>query len=373
MKALKMSLTLECTRPETLAVITERVERYSSPNVGYKLKMEKLASNKISLAWELHQERIEQCELVNLDLSRHFYWIFSLFFRLGAPDEQISYELGIDHLFIAFSKFRIFSISSLNNLLASRHAAFAENGAHTGPNSVVYSELALSMVQKGLLRNEAVFIHYLLLACSAMIVPHKIRHEIVKQELIGTGARNLLDLGCGDGGFLMDAFESCRLHSICGIEGNYNKVKMAQKRARFRGLRKERAHIFKADIKRIDERFRIYDIVTLIEVLEHIPVSALPEFEQSLFDKVRPDYAIITTPNSDYNKHLTIQGKFRHNEHSFEWSYEEFSAWALSVCAAYNYSVEIIPVGGPFANDNSFLSQLALFRKINSSPLSNKQ
>ncbi len=191
-----------------------------------------------------------------------------------------------------------------------------------------------------------VFIHYLLLICASMTAPHRIRHEIVKQEIIGTGAQRLLDLGCGDGSFLMDAYESCGLRQICGIEYDYDHVKKAQKRARFRGLRKEKAYIFKADIERIDERFSSYNIVTLIEVIEHISTPRLAAFGQALFGKVNPDYVIITTPNSDYNKHLIMPGKFRHNEHFFEWSYAEFKAWADTVCAAYNYDAEIIPAGG---------------------------
>ncbi|HZU69036.1 MAG TPA: 3' terminal RNA ribose 2'-O-methyltransferase Hen1 [Ktedonobacteraceae bacterium] len=78
----------------------------------------------------------------------------------------------------------------------------------------------------------------------------------------------------------------------------------------------------------------------------------------------RPATVIITTPNSEYNvKFETLPtGQFRHKDHRFEWTRQEFQAWANTVAERFNYSVRFLPVG----SEDSLVgapSQMAIFSR----------
>ena len=56
---------------------------------------------------------------------------------------------------------------------------------------------------------------------------------------------------------------------------------------------------------------------------------------------------VITTPNFEYNVRFPglPAGKFRHRDHRFEWTREEFGAWAAQIAARFGYGVEFQTVG----------------------------
>jgi hypothetical protein len=56
---------------------------------------------------------------------------------------------------------------------------------------------------------------------------------------------------------------------------------------------------------------------------------------------------VVTTPNSEYNiKFATLPaGQFRHKDHRFEWTREQFRNWAESIHARFGYSATFLPVG----------------------------
>jgi len=56
---------------------------------------------------------------------------------------------------------------------------------------------------------------------------------------------------------------------------------------------------------------------------------------------------VITTPNKDYNRIFGTlpAGKFRHPDHRFEWTREEFQTWAERLAAQYGYRIEFRPIG----------------------------
>ena len=55
----------------------------------------------------------------------------------------------------------------------------------------------------------------------------------------------------------------------------------------------------------------------------------------------------MTTPNADYNVRWPSlpAGQFRHRDHRFEWTREQFRAWATGVTDRFGYSVRFAPVG----------------------------
>jgi hypothetical protein len=96
-----------------------------------------------------------------------------------------------------------------------------------------------------------------------------------------------------------------------------------------------------------DKRLEGFDAATVVEVIEHLDPPRLAAFERVLFESAQPKTAIITTPNSEYNlKFETLRaGQFRHRDHRFEWSRQEFSSWAHRITERFGYSVRFLPIG----------------------------
>ena len=107
-----------------------------------------------------------------------------------------------------------------------------------------------------------------------------------------------------------------------------------------------------------------------MEVIEHLDTNRLTAFEKVVFGNAQPKTVIITTPNVEYNVLFEglPAGKFRHSDHRFEWTREEFQTWGNRVATTYNYKVNYQPLG-PEDEKVGAPSQMAIFsyRRIHSS------
>ena len=56
---------------------------------------------------------------------------------------------------------------------------------------------------------------------------------------------------------------------------------------------------------------------------------------------------IATTPNAEYNSRFEFlpAGRFRHRDHRFEWTREQFWDWAQAAAGRFGYTVRFLPVG----------------------------
>jgi hypothetical protein len=73
---------------------------------------------------------------------------------------------------------------------------------------------------------------------------------------------------------------------------------------------------------------------------------------------------VLTTPNAEYNIRWPSlpAGRFRHQDHRFEWSRAEFRAWAEAAAARFGYTVEFLPVG-PEDPEVGSPTQMAIFSR----------
>jgi hypothetical protein len=87
----------------------------------------------------------------------------------------------------------------------------------------------------------------------------------------------------------------------------------------------------------------------VVEVIEHMDADRLPSFEKAVFGHARPGAVVITTPNADYNVLYPnlAAGRFRHPDHRFEWTRQEFEAWARAVADSHSYQVRFDGIGVP--------------------------
>lgn len=78
-----------------------------------------------------------------------------------------------------------------------------------------------------------------------------------------------------------------------------------------------------------DERLKNKDIIILCEVIEHIDEHRLPKVMKTILEDYQPKSIIITTPNKEYNQIYELGEGYRHPDHRFEWTRNEFQDWCV--------------------------------------------
>ena len=66
-----------------------------------------------------------------------------------------------------------------------------------------------------------------------------------------------------------------------------------------------------------------------------------------VFEFAKPRVVVITTPNREYNVmwEALDAGSFRHRDHRFEWTRDEFRSWANGIGEKFGYAARFLPVG----------------------------
>ena len=116
--------------------------------------------------------------------------------------------------------------------------------------------------------------------------------------------------------------------------------------------------------------FHHFDVVTLIEVIEHLYLNDLNNLVEHVFGHMRPRLVIVTTPNADFNVLFPtmISGQFRHADHKFEFSRPEFQNWSSQIVQKYMYKVEFHGVGEAPLHEQyrniGTCTQIAVFHRL---------
>ncbi len=154
---------------------------------------------------------------------------------------------------------------------------------------------------------------------------------------------------------------------ILGLDVSYRALEYATKRLRLEHLpanQRKRVTLLHGSLTYRDKRLEGYDAAAVIEVIEHLDEPRLVAFERVLFEFIRPAIVVITTPNAEYNiKFPSLHaGRFRHKDHRFEWTRQQFQDWAARVAGRYGYTVRYRPVG-PQDDEVGALSQMGIFSR----------
>lgn len=196
---------------------------------------------------------------------------------------------------------------------------------------------------------------------------HNKRLKAVLDELISSGAQTVIDLGCGEGKLLKMLLREKQFEKIVGTDVSYRSLEKALHRIDYEGLppmQKQRISILQGALTYRDKRLAGFDAAAIVEVIEHLDLNRLQAFERVVFESARPKNVVLTTPNREYNELFeTMQpGEMRHADHRFEWTREEFEAWAKAVAARNNYEVNFKPIGDVEEKVGA-PSQMAVFRQ----------
>ncbi|MFE3643650.1 3' terminal RNA ribose 2'-O-methyltransferase Hen1 [Streptomyces sp. NPDC059169] len=197
----------------------------------------------------------------------------------------------------------------------------------------------------------------------------ELRREAIVAALRGAGAATVLDLGCGQGQLLQALLKDARFTAVTGVDVSVRALAIAARRLRLDRLGERQAGrvtLLQGSLTYTDKRLVGRDAAVLSEVIEHLDLPRLPALEYAVFGSARPRTVIVTTPNVEYNVRWESlpAGHVRHGDHRFEWTREEFRAWADSVAQRHGYRVAYLPVGDDDP-DVGPPTQMAVFTRTN--------
>ncbi|CDZ96561.1 Uncharacterized conserved protein HEN1/CORYMBOSA2 [Phaffia rhodozyma] len=225
-----------------------------------------------------------------------------------------------------------------------------------------------------------------------------VRQRWILEKLRKESVTSVLDIGCGEGNLLQalsfpaptipepciredtcsseeDEPEPPSLHlkKIAGLDISEQELNRASERifpliddSSDSPIRKRWTDLeikfFLGDLTVFDPELEGYEAIVASEVVEHLPQPMLSALGPVLLGKYKPRLLLITTPNFSFNVRFNRDGEnkrgypdptgrtdriFRHDDHQFEWTPEEFSSWATSLAHEYGYILEKSAIGSP--------------------------
>jgi len=196
---------------------------------------------------------------------------------------------------------------------------------------------------------------------------HQQRLDAVLKVLLDSGARRVLDLGCGEGRLLRLLIKEKQFQQIVGMDVSTRALEHAAERLHLdemHAVRRERIELWQGALTYRDDRLNGFDAAAVVEVIEHLDLPRLAAFEKVLFQYAAPRTVIITTPNRDYNSvwESLPAGILRHKDHRFEWTRAEFQEWAKTISNDYGYQYTISGIGEE-DDERGAPTQMAVFTK----------
>ncbi|XP_056271430.1 small RNA 2'-O-methyltransferase isoform X2 [Pseudoliparis swirei] len=203
---------------------------------------------------------------------------------------------------------------------------------------------------------------------------HRQRHQFVIDFVKRRKPQKVLDLGCSECSLLKLLKFHREIELLVGMDIDGAKLKK-----RMHGLapmltdylqpsdRQLRIELYQGSVTQRDARLRGFDLVTSIELIEHLTLPDVQRFSDVVFGYMTPGAVIVSTPNCEFNPLFPGNVGFRHHDHKFEWSRAEFESWALGVCLDYGYEVEFTGVGQPPPDQHQsigFCSQIGVFHRL---------
>jgi 3' terminal RNA ribose 2'-O-methyltransferase Hen1 len=189
----------------------------------------------------------------------------------------------------------------------------------------------------------------------------------VVSVLKASGAKRVVDVGCGAGRLIEGLLKEPQFAEVVGVDISHRALEAAARRLRLERLpprQRERVRLFQTALTYRDKRLAGFDAAAVVEVIEHLDPPRLRAFERVLFEHARPGAVAVTTPNREYNVRFDglPAGNLRHRDHRFEWTRAEFEEWAGRVAGRFGYEVRFLPVG-PEDAEVGAPTQMAVFER----------
>jgi 3' terminal RNA ribose 2'-O-methyltransferase Hen1 len=185
----------------------------------------------------------------------------------------------------------------------------------------------------------------------------------VTAVLKASGARRVLDLGCGEGNLLKRLLHEPAVERVLGMDVSFRSVESAKEAImRLPARLQNKVEVMQGSLLYRDERLKGWDAAALVEVIEHVEPERLRWLEHAVFEQARPATVVVTTPNKEYNARFPgLETEHtRHPDHRFEWTRAEFQSWGAGVGESHRYQVRYLPIG-PEDSEVGPPTQMAVF------------
>lgn len=194
---------------------------------------------------------------------------------------------------------------------------------------------------------------------------HAVRHQQILELVRQSGARQVLDLGCGSGIFLWHLLNEPQIENAIGLEqSGISLLQAREKLAVYLDATPCRLRLINGSYTDPHPELHSFPMAVMIETIEHIEPKHLSMVEQNVFARMRPKQIILTTPNSEYNSlYGLLPGEFRDPDHQFEWTRAKFQQWANGVAARHDYAVRFAGIGEADLQLGS-PTQMAVFQQV---------
>lgn len=178
-------------------------------------------------------------------------------------------------------------------------------------------------------------------------VLHDIRLDQALHRIRDSGARRVLDLGCGWGQLLHRLAAVKQFEKIVGLEAcPWALVKARQLLAGHPQAPFPQLTLINGSYTEPQPSLCDYDAAAMVETIEHIKPAQLSAVEQIVFGQMRPRVIYLTTPNREYNPLFDLHpGELREADHKFEWNRARFVQWAQGIARRNGYRVVLGGIG----------------------------
>ncbi len=194
---------------------------------------------------------------------------------------------------------------------------------------------------------------------------HEERLDFVFRTIKATGARRLLDLGCGSGSLLYRLLADDQFDVVTGLEDSGVSLRQARSvLADYLAEEPPRARLIRGSYAESNPALAGYEAAAMVETIEHVNPEQLSRVERAVFGEYRPGCLFMTTPNREYNPLFDLApGEFREEDHKFEWDRVKFQRWARGVADRNGYDVRFGGIGD-FVPDIGHPTQTAFFTRV---------
>lgn len=155
--------------------------------------------------------------------------------------------------------------------------------------------------------------------------------------------RSILDIGCGEGKYITRFSKHIDKNKInyYAVDKDEEVLNLAKKRASNKSV--SNVSFFSS----LEEFKEVYngepvDII-LTEVIEHLEVEEAEKLVKYILQSFNFHKLIITTPDSRFNSNYFMAEKFRHDDHKFEFTREEFYDF-ITDCTESNKKIEFASI-----------------------------
>jgi SAM-dependent methyltransferase len=178
--------------------------------------------------------------------------------------------------------------------------------------------------------------------------------------------RSVIDVGCGPGD-LLNVLVNGSFDALFGVDIDEDALSDAERVSKPRSSDAERDSALELSLFRGSfDSLRVsgaVGAVTCVEVIEHLDKPFLDLLGPTVLGKWKPNLAIVTTPNAEFNPLLGMEkGTFRHDDHRFEWNRAEFEGYARDQAVKFGYEIAFTGVGKlEGTEDVGYCTQIAVF------------